>query len=250
MNGKLQNRSAIVTGAGRGIGAAIAIAYAAAGANLTIASRTPPELDQVARQCRDSGASCVPVVADVSSQNDVQRLVNTALERFGQIDILANIAGVYGPIGPIEDVDLSSWKSALHINLLGTLYLCQAVLPSMRKQRYGRIIAMSGGGATAPLPRFSAYAASKAAVVRFVETLAEEVKDDGITVNAIAPGAIDTSLQDAVLAAGEPGELRERTGRRHSIGGHLGLGDARHPLRQDGDAVYRAGDRAGGVGTD
>lgn len=207
----LDGRVTIVTGAGRGIGEAIAKEFAAQGARLVLASRTQRDLERVADTCRALGADCEIGVADVSVQRDVEQLVDRALSRFGRIDVLANVAGVYGPIGPLVDLDLSGWVEALNINLLGTLYACRAVLPSMIARRSGKIVNLSGGGATAPLPRFSAYAVSKAAVVRLTETLAEEVKPHGITVNAIAPGAIDTSLQDAVLAAGErAGDLYER----------------------------------------
>ena len=99
-------------------------------------------------------------------------------------------------------MEWAEWEDAVAINLFGVVHCCRAALPFMRKQRYGRIIVLSGGGATAPLPRISAYAASKAAVVRFVETLALEVHDDGIVVNSIAPGALNTRLLDQVLEAG------------------------------------------------
>jgi 3-oxoacyl-[acyl-carrier protein] reductase len=211
MTGKLDGKVALVTGGGRGIGEAIAAAFAREGADLVLASRTPAELERVADQCRGLGSRCSTCPTDVSQPDDVRRLVDFTIEQFGRIDILANVAGVYGPIGPIGELDLAAWEQALKVNLLGTLYACQMVLPSMLAQRSGKIIAMSGGGATAPLPRFSAYGVSKAAVVRLIETLAEEVKDCGISVNAIAPGAIDTTLQDAVLQAGNrAGELFER----------------------------------------
>jgi 3-oxoacyl-[acyl-carrier protein] reductase len=208
---RLNGKIAIVTGGGRGIGEEIAAAFAAEGADIVIASRTRSDLERVSARCRELGATCLPYVADVSLFDDMRRLAEFTVEQFGRIDILANIAGVYGPIGPVADVDPAAWAQALHINLLGTLHACQVSLPSMQAQRYGKIITMSGGGATAPLARFSAYGVSKAAVVRLTETLAEEVKDFGISVNAIAPGAVDTSLQDAVLAAGDrAGELFER----------------------------------------
>ena len=131
-------------------------------------------------------------------------------------------AGVHGPLGPIEDVDWDAWVEAININLLGTVLCCRSVVPWMRRQRAGKIILLSGGGATAPLPRVSAYAASKAAVVRFGETLAEEVKDAGISVNSVAPGALNTRLLDQVLAAGPEtvgAAFHERAVRQSQAGG-------------------------------
>ena len=200
---KLAGRVAVITGGGRGIGEAIALEFASAGASLVLASRTESELERVAERCRASGAECSTWVTDVSDLDAVRRLMAHALDRFHRIDILVNAAGVYGPIGLIADIDPEPWVKALHVNLLGTFYACQAALPTMIAQRAGKIINFSGGGATSPLPSFSAYGVSKAAVVRFTETLAEEVREYGIAVNSIAPGAVDTRLQDAVLEAGD-----------------------------------------------
>ena len=164
------------------------------------------------------------VPTDVTRADEVERLIAETSASLGPPDALVNCAGVYGPIGPSHEVDAAAWARAIEVNLVGTFLCCRAVLPTMIARRRGRIVNMSGGGATAPLARFSAYAASKAAVVRLTETLAEEVAGDGVQVNAIAPGAIDTSLQDEVLAAGEragdlfrahQGAARERR-RRHS----------------------------------
>jgi 3-oxoacyl-[acyl-carrier protein] reductase len=127
------------------------------------------------------------------------------VQAFAELDnpcILVNNAGVYGPFGLIEDNDWSEWVKAIEINLFGTILMCRAFLPHMRASSYGKIINLSGGGATAPLPRISSYAASKAAVVRFTETLAEETRGAGIDVNAIAPGALNTRLMDDLIAAG------------------------------------------------
>jgi NAD(P)-dependent dehydrogenase (short-subunit alcohol dehydrogenase family) len=132
----------------------------------------------------------------------VEALVAHALERFSRVDVLVNNAGVYGPKGQIDDVVWDEWEHAIRVNLLGSVLCCRAVLPHFRANGYGKIVQLSGGGATSPLPRLSAYAASKAAVVRFAETLAEEVRGTGIDVNAIAPGALNTRLLDEVLAAG------------------------------------------------
>src|SRR5262245_45108533 len=124
----LEDRVAVITGAGRGIGAAIAREFTAAGAKLVLAARTESELSQVAEACRSSGGTASACVTDVAVPEDVQRLVAAALERHGRIDILANVAGTYGPIGRLEDIDLAGWRQVLDVNLMGTLHTSQAVL--------------------------------------------------------------------------------------------------------------------------
>jgi len=111
-------------------------------------------------------------------------------------------AGIYGPMGPTESVPLDEWRRAIDINLFGVLLPSRAVIPHFKKANRGKIVILSGGGATNPLPNISSYAASKAAVVRLMETLAEELKSFHVDVNAIAPGALATRLVDEVLAAG------------------------------------------------
>jgi 3-oxoacyl-[acyl-carrier protein] reductase len=139
---------------------------------------------------------------DVSKRDDVDRLVSSALTSFPQIHILVNNAGIYGPKGLIEDIDWEEWVQTIEVNLLGSILISRALLPHFRANHHGKIIQLSGGGATAPLPFISAYATSKAGIVRFMETLAEELKTDGIDVNSIAPGALNTRLLDEILDAG------------------------------------------------
>jgi NAD(P)-dependent dehydrogenase (short-subunit alcohol dehydrogenase family) len=129
-------------------------------------------------------------------------LARRALALFPRVHVLINNAGVQGPAGAIEDVDWADWVRTLEINVMGSVLTCRALVPHFKQHRYGKIIQLSGGGATSPMPRLSAYAASKAAVVRFVESLALEVSASGIDVNALAPGALDTRMLDEVLAAG------------------------------------------------
>jgi 3-oxoacyl-[acyl-carrier protein] reductase len=133
----------------------------------------------------------------------VESLFEFALGEFGSLDILVNCAATYGPIGPVAEIEPAEWLRTLEINLF-SVYLCiRCALRTMLKQeRGGKIINLAGGGATSPFPRFSAYAASKAAVVRLTETIAHEVRDREIDVNAIAPGPVNTRLLDQVLAVG------------------------------------------------
>jgi NAD(P)-dependent dehydrogenase (short-subunit alcohol dehydrogenase family) len=203
MSDELSGRTAVVTGASRGLGRAIAARFVAAGAEVLLTARDLSALQESAAEARRAGPGRVLTMAgDASDPAAAAAAVARAEAELGGVTVLVNNAGVYGPIGPVEDNDWAEWTQALAINLLGTVAFCRAAVPGMRRRGYGKIVNLSGGGATAPLPRFSAYAASKAAVVRFTETLAEELKDARVDVNAIAPGALNTRLLDEVLAAG------------------------------------------------
>jgi NAD(P)-dependent dehydrogenase (short-subunit alcohol dehydrogenase family) len=201
----LENRYAIITGASVGLGFEIAKKYLEAGASLMICARNEMLLDKAAlalRPLAGTGQSVLALPADISKLEDVTALVDGALREFGRLDVLVNNAGVAGPCGAIENIDLKEWFRAIEINLMGSVLLSRAILPHFKKAARGKIIQLSGGGATSPLPGLSAYAASKAAVIRFVETLAEETRAHHIDVNAIAPGALNTRMLDEFLAAG------------------------------------------------
>jgi len=216
---RFRGRVALVTGAGRGIGEATATQFAGQGAHVVLCARTSSELEEVANSIRAASGSAQVFTCDVSDPEQVGKLVQATVESCGRIDIVVNAAGIYGPIGPMWEADVVHWKRAIDINLYGTFLVCRSVIPHMIKARQGSIINFSGGGATAPLPRFSAYGVSKAAVVRLTETLAEELRESGIRVNTIAPGAIDTRLQDEVLAAGErAGPLAQRMKKMRETG--------------------------------
>ena len=216
---RFRGRVALITGAGRGIGEATAIQFAAQGARVALCARTHSELDRVANVIRTAGGSAQVFTCDIADPKQVENLTQVTVESFGSIDILINAAGTYGPIGPTWEADVVQWKKAIDVNLYGTFLVCRSVIPHMIQAGQGSIINFSGGGATAPLPRFSAYGASKAGVVRLTETLAEELREYGIRVNAIAPGAIDTRLQDEVLAAGQrAGALADRIRKMRETG--------------------------------
>jgi 3-oxoacyl-[acyl-carrier protein] reductase len=202
---KLSGRSAIITGASQGLGRAIAAEFVRAGANLLLLARGADQLRQVSDELQalaGPNQTCIAVAGDVSDKAACQAAVDLATRALPNLCILVNNAGIYGPMGLLEDVLLENWVKAVEINLFGTVYMCHAIIPHFRAQKYGKIINLSGGGATAPLPRISAYAASKAAVVRLTETLGHELRDAHVDVNAIAPGPLNTRLLDEVLAAG------------------------------------------------
>ena len=205
MNKTLNSRVAIITGASQGLGLQIAKHYLSAGANLVLCARNHEHLKSATLELGaqlSEHQKIYSIVADVSSESDVNNVLHLTLEKFGTCHILVNNAGIYGPMGTIDDVDINEWIRAIQVNLFGSVLMSRAVIPLFKKQKYGKLIQLSGGGATAPLPNLSAYAASKAAVVRYAETLAEELRDFGIDVNAIAPGALNTRMLDEVIDAG------------------------------------------------
>jgi len=204
----LVDRNAIVTGGSAGLGQSIARAFLAQGANVAICSREKSALEET-RRCLAEVAGAerrvFAQVCDVSEEHEVQGFIDSALDYFGRIDILVNNAGVLGPIGKTEEIDISGWRKTLDINLLGTVMFCSGLVRHMRANGYGKIVNLSGGGATSPRPFYSAYAAAKAAVVRFTENIAEELRGTGIDVNSVAPGALNTRMLTQSLDAGPEG---------------------------------------------
>jgi len=227
--GKLDGRAALVTGASQGLGREIAAVYLREGASVVICSRDGSLLERTRAELAPLVAAGQRLIArpcDVSKPDAVDELIGSSLRALPHLDILVNSAGVYGPKGPIEDNDWAAWVQAIEIDLFGAVLLCRAIVPHLKRRGYGKIVQLSGGGATAPLPRLSAYATAKAAVVRFAETLAHEVAVDRIDVNCIAPGALNTRMLDEILAAGPDvvgAEFYERSVKQKQTGG-AGLG--------------------------
>ena len=205
MTQPLAGRSALITGASQGLGLAIARAFVNAGASVMLCARDAVMLEAARKELSalaPDGLRVLAQPADVSSKDAVEDLVARTLREFPDLQILVNNAGVYGPMGPIETIDWDAWVRAIEINVYGSILTCRALLAHFKQRRYGKIVQLSGGGATSPLPRMSAYAASKAAIVRFAETLALEVQADGIDVNSVAPGALNTRMMRELLDAG------------------------------------------------
>jgi len=201
---KLAGRRAVITGASQGLGREIAEAYLREGADVVLCARDERAIDETLALFRSTYPARVVAGrrTDVGVEAQIDELFALAETALGAVDTVVVNAGVYGPKGAIGEVDWDAWVSAIQINLIGAVYTCRRALPLLRAAGNGKVIILSGGGATRPLPNVSAYAASKAGVVRFGETLAEELRGEGIDVNMIAPGALNTRLLDEILAAG------------------------------------------------
>jgi len=201
---KLKNLNALITGGSQGLGKVIAEHFLREGANVALCARSEKDLSATRAELAGKFPSqkVVAKTCDVSNESEVNALVAFATRELGSLQALVLNAGIYGPMGPTEEVPIEEWRRAMDINLYGVLLPCRAVIPHFKKIGRGKIVVLSGGGATNPLPNISSYAASKAAVVRLMETLAEELKPHHVDVNAIAPGALATRLVDEVLAAG------------------------------------------------
>lgn len=205
----LKDKIALITGGSGGIGKAISRAFLREGAKVMLVARSVDKLLAVKNELSEDFKGVEIYKADVVRSTDVKNLVKKTLKIFGKIDILVNAAGIYGPIGSSLDVDFDKWKQTFEINVFGTFNLMQRVLPMMIKKRKGKVINFSGGG-DGPFPRFSAYNSSKVAVVRLTETMAAEVKDYHVDINAIAPGPVNTRFLQEALEAGEEAVGKER----------------------------------------
>lgn len=220
---RLVGKRVVITGASQGLGRETAALFAREGADLLICARTSVHLETAYQQISAGAKGKVfAEVSDVSLERDMQRLADSAVEHLGGVDVLICNAGIYGPKGPLDDLNWSDWVHTININLFGTVLGCRLFLPLLRKSPRGKIILISGGGATKPLPFLSAYAASKAAVVRFGETLAEELRPARIDVNSVAPGALNTRMLQEIIDAGPEKvgkEFYEATLRQRDSGG-------------------------------
>jgi len=202
---KLAGINAVITGANQGLGLEIARRFVIEGASVALCARDAAKLAGAAAQLKHEakpGQKIIHRKCDVSDPAAVGGFIADAISGLGTIHVLVNNAAIQGPKGPSESVDWEEWKETIEINLYGVMLPCRAIIPHFRLQGRGKIINLSGGGATQPRPMLSAYAASKTAVVRLTETLAEELRSAQIAVNAVAPGALNTRMLDEVLSAG------------------------------------------------
>ena len=205
----LKDKGVLITGAGRGIGKRLAIGFAKAGARVGLLARSQTELDLAKLEIEHAGGAALRIRADVRDFEQMCAAADRMRAVFGGVHVLIAAAGVQGPIGPLAETKPKHWAETIEVNLVGVMHSCRAVLAQMIERRSGKIIIVGGGGAANPRPNFSAYAASKAAVVRLAETLAEEVRDRNVQVNCMAPGGSYTHMTDEIIHAGERAGRKE-----------------------------------------
>jgi NAD(P)-dependent dehydrogenase (short-subunit alcohol dehydrogenase family) len=206
----------LVTGAGRGIGKRLAIGFAAKGARVGLLARSKAELDLCRLEIEHAGGNALRIRADVSDYEQVTAAVERMRVQFGSpVQVLVCAAAVQGHIGPFAESSPKSWAEVVQTNLTGVMNACRAVLPHMIQRRSGKILVLTGRGPSLARPNFAVYAATKAAVASFVESLADELLDHNVQINCLAPGSSYTHMTDQILAAGERAGWRELEDARH-----------------------------------
>lgn len=198
-----QQVTTLITGAGRGIGKRLAIGFARAGFRVGLLGRSQAELDLTKLEIEHAGGIAHRFRADVRDYEQFSNAVDRMDELYGAVHVLIANAAILGPIGPFAEHRPRDWTEVFETNVIGVMNACRTVLPQMIQRRHGKILVIADASASSPRPNFAPYAASKAAVVRFVESVAEEVRHHNIQINCFSPGDAYTSMTDEILRADE-----------------------------------------------
>lgn len=200
----MMTRYCLITGASRGLGKVLAKHFWEQGWSLILLARSQVVLKEVIRSLGKRPSQNIDmIVVDLSYSGDIERIVETAKSLVPRLDALINNAAIQGAVGPIWENNWDEWLETLKVDLLAPVGLCRLIVPWMIENKGGSIINLSGGGATGPRANFSAYATAKAGLVRFSETLAEELKPHNVRVNCIAPGVMSTAMLEDIVSKGE-----------------------------------------------
>ncbi len=201
----------LVTGAGRGIGKRLAIGFASKGARVGLLARSKPELYLCHLEIEHAGGVALRLRADVCDFEQVSAAIERMRAHFNApAQVLICAAAVQGPVGTFAETNPKSWQDVLHTNLIGVMNSCRAALPGMIERRSGKIIVLACGGVSTGRPNFSIYAASKAGLARFVESVSQEIEEHNVQINCLSPGESYTHMTDQILAAGDRAGWRER----------------------------------------
>jgi ketoreductase len=236
----------LVTGGGRGIGRSISLAFADAGYRVAIVSDSKEEVEEVREECTGKGVEALGIAVDVQREDEVRQVFESVVDGLGRLDALVTSAGVID-LAPVVDMDLETWEWIMAVNLTGTFLCVREGVKVMLDSGWGRVICISSVAGKTGSKYGSAYSASKHGVLGFVRSLALEVADKGITVNAICPGFVDTSMAEKVrpmeakLYGISEEELKEERALHIPIGRYL-LPDEIAPL-----ALFLASDGASGI---
>jgi len=233
----LKGKVAIVTGGGRGIGQGIAYGFAKVGATVVITSRKAPDLEATAAEIRAIGGEVLVVPAHLGKFEEIQRLVDTVMQKYGRIDILVNNAGASPAMGTVLDADERLWDTIMNLNLKCVYFLSQAVAKIMKKQGGGKIINMASVDGVNPEPFVSVYSVSKAGARMVTRAFALELARDNIQVNTIVPGAITSKMMDSHWQHLPPEEAKKQ---KEELGKMLPSGRIGEPDEIAGAAIYLA----------
>ncbi len=204
-NNLLKNKTIIITGANKGIGYEFAKYFLNKNCKLILIGRNKARNDISLKMLIKHSNNKTNIhfeTLDISNTKKVDKFFITIFKKYKKIDVLINNAGIYGPKGDFDKIPWKEFKKTLNINLFGSIYFIKKLLPHFKENNYGRIIQLSGGGATSAFPFFSPYSVSKTAIVRFIENISKEVSKYNIALNSIAPGPVNTGMLEEVLKAG------------------------------------------------